>query len=110
MLLYELMTLKYPFYDYDSPIQVSDAITSGKEPYLSEDQQIQWAGILPLWRKCIAFSADDRPTAVELRSELERLSSTLSKQRYHRQGSESHLLKEDPVITTPRRDQATAES
>ena len=73
MVLYELMTLKYPYHEMKSPVQITNAIISGKLPHLPPDIKKKFAPISDIWQKCLDPDPDRRLTALELRDKLFKL-------------------------------------
>ena len=67
MVLYELMTLKYPYYELKSAVQITKAITSGQLPYLSPELELKFQSIYHLWRSCLHPNPAHRMTAHQLR-------------------------------------------
>ena len=84
MLIYELMTFQYPYYECKSPIEVSSATLEGREPILTEEQKTLYEPLLPLWRQCIALDPEARPTASDTRDQLQKIRSELNNNRYIR--------------------------
>ena len=95
MILYELMTLEYPYYDCTSPIAIASAVLEGREPIITEEQEIAYRPILPLWRECISKDPSKRPTASSIREKLVEIRSTIDKDRYIRSSNDSDSPREE---------------
>ena len=59
MIVYEMITLKIPFYDKRF---VTNAIVDGKLPKFTKDEQLTYASILPLWENCTMKNPEKRTT------------------------------------------------
>jgi hypothetical protein len=57
-----MMTLKRPFEDHNM-LAVSSMMEEGVVPTLDEDIQNKYAPLLPLWKSCLSFDPEKRPTA-----------------------------------------------
>ena len=73
MVLYELMTLKYPYYEIKSPVFITKAILAGQIPLLTPDILEKFKPIISLWKSCLNICPELRLTALQLRDELFKL-------------------------------------
>jgi len=94
MIIYELMTLEYPYYDCDSPISIASAITEGKEPTIVDCVAEQYGSLLSLWRKCIACDPTKRLSASKIRVQLENIRAELDRNRYQTKTVETRVENE----------------
>ena len=60
MVLYELITLKFPYYQYKF---VASIIEAGEKPLISHDKQHLYKILIPLWTKCTHVEPEKRITA-----------------------------------------------
>lgn len=71
MLIYEMITLKYPYHECPSPIMVTKKILTGEPPLMPGHAESLYPSLVALHRRCIAVQPRDRPTMAEVRTSLQ---------------------------------------
>ena len=71
MLLYELMTLKLPF--FETGLGVESLIIDGKIPTLTEAQSCEYAFLFTLFNNCVTYDPAKRWSALEALSHVQTL-------------------------------------
>ena len=97
MVMYELMTLEYPFYECESPIAIASAVIGGKQPIVEEDQLTAYEPIIDLWVQCLSVIPSNRPTASEVRDQLLTIRAEIDKDRYRKRVSKLQTSLNSPV-------------
>lgn len=68
MILYEMMMLKFPYYEHKF---ASQATAEGKIPKILDKQQQQFTELLPLWEDCVMIDPKKRPTSKQALSRIQ---------------------------------------
>ena len=102
MIIYELMSLQYPYYECNSPIEVVKATMEGKEPLLTDQQREMYLPLLPLWRRCLALNPEDRPSASDLRDQLQSVGSEINNSRYAQAAISPPQSEASSPVSTPK--------
>ena len=77
MLLYEMVTMQFPYYECPSNIMITKSVLNGKLPTISAPVEARFPDLVALLRKCISTQARDRPTMAEVSAILEVLFTDL---------------------------------
>ena len=96
MLLYEMLTQKYPYHECPSPIMVTKKILSGDPPLMPPQTENLYPSLVALHRRCIAPQARDRPTMAEVRLLLQNQYNDLLAAT-DREGAEEKLFRSATV-------------
>jgi serine/threonine protein kinase len=79
MILYELMTLKYPYYDIKNSFLISNSVINNKHPSISENILHKYPDIVNLHKLCIEYNSYDRPSFNQILTHLQKLRAESTK-------------------------------
>eukprot|EP01114_Cavostelium_apophysatum_P015408 TRINITY_DN4185_c0_g1_i1.p1 TRINITY_DN4185_c0_g1~~TRINITY_DN4185_c0_g1_i1.p1 ORF type:complete len:665 (-),score=153.12 TRINITY_DN4185_c0_g1_i1:35-2029(-) len=72
MVMYELMTLKRPFEEF-SLFEMVKMTEQAALPPIAEDVAGRYAGLIPIWKRCLQHNPYERPTSTEMKEEFIKL-------------------------------------
>lgn len=71
MVLYEMITLKTPFFDATSSFEINAKVLEGHRPFVSEKTKLAYPDVFRLFEMCTNYEAKNRPNFTNITSYLE---------------------------------------